>query len=81
MKKVKKLKKVDETVLAVLLRSYLKNAMTYEEATATVGKIVVLCKNGDTIGTAINVDELARVMDDCLGTGLSELTRQPKQLC
>ena len=49
------MKKVDETALAILLKSYMMKAMT-----------VVVCRNGDSVGTAINVEKLAEVMDKAI---------------
>ena len=60
------MKKVDETALAILLKSYMMKAMTREEAKSTIGQIVVVCRNGDSVGTAINVEKLAEVMDKAI---------------
>ena len=60
------MKKVDETALAILLKSYMMKAMTREEAKETIGQIVVVCRNGDSVGTAINVEKLAEVMDKAI---------------
>ena len=60
------MKKVDETALAILLKSYMMKAMTREEAKATIGQIVVVCRNGDSVGTAINVEKLAEVIDKAI---------------
>ena len=68
------MKKVDETALAILLKSYMMKAMTREEAKATIGQIVVVCRNGDSVGTAINVEKLAEVMDEAIIWGRDYLS-------
>ena len=69
------MKKVDETALAILLKSYMMKAMTREEAKATIGQIVVVCRNGDSVGTAINVEKLAEVMDEAILWGRGYLSQ------
>ena len=78
------MKKFDETALAILLKSYMMKAMTREEAKATIGQIVVVCKGRNSnnenteasIGTAINVEKLAEVMDDAILWGRDYLSSQ-----
>ena len=80
------MKKVDETALAILLKSYMMKAMTREEAKATIGQIVVVCKgrnsnNEGTVGTAINVEKLAEVMHKAIIWGRGYLKSSSPDEC